>query len=200
MSPGMLGATHFQGVQGLAGLVSTLEEANGEFAISRRLYLLSRKMAATEALAAAVRIGGRKLALLGVRCRFRRGPFAARKDNASLNLAVLRRMVLKIVRSNRKKRLRSRRHQTRWLDQWLPCKPPRPNVIAPCTRLTFVDVKSTHCSLFSRTRCLARIGATLEPVFMYFYRLARSGGGLKGFDEVLFVQTEVCTPSEELPA
>jgi predicted transposase YbfD/YdcC len=52
MSPGLPGATHFQGIQGLAGLVSTLEEANGEIAISRRLYLLSRKMAAAEALAA----------------------------------------------------------------------------------------------------------------------------------------------------
>jgi hypothetical protein len=70
MSPGLLGATHFQGVQGLAGLVSTLEEANGEFAISRRLYLLSRKMAAAEALAAAVRIGGSKISFIGCSMSF----------------------------------------------------------------------------------------------------------------------------------
>lgn len=94
----------FPGLAGLADLVATREEANGEIAVSRRLYLLSRKMPAAEALAA-IRshwtIENQLHWVLDV--VFDEDRSRARSDNAPLNLAVLRRIALNIIRSNHEK-------------------------------------------------------------------------------------------------
>jgi Transposase DDE domain len=88
----------FPGIQGLADLISPREEPN------RRLYLLSCKMSAAEALTAIRAHWGIENKLHWVLdVVFDEDRSRARKDNAPLNLAVLRRIALNIVRSNREK-------------------------------------------------------------------------------------------------
>ncbi|MGH6934629.1 MAG: ISAs1 family transposase, partial [Methylocella sp.] len=94
----------FPGLVGLADLVARREEANGEITVSRRLYLLSRKMPAAEALAAIRSHWGIEHQLHWVLdVVFDEDRSRARSDNAPLNLAVLRRIALNIVRSNNEK-------------------------------------------------------------------------------------------------
>ncbi len=111
----------FPGLQALAELVARREEANGEISVSRRLYLLSRKMPAAEALAA-IRshwtVENQLHWVLDV--VFDEDRSRARKDNAPLNLAVLRRIALNIVRSNREKgSLRGKIKRAGWDNSFL---------------------------------------------------------------------------------
>lgn len=91
----------FPGLTAPADLVATRETADGRIATSRRVYAFSRRLTAAHALAA-IRVHG------GVENKLHwildaildEDRSRARTDNASLNLAVLRRIALNMARAS----------------------------------------------------------------------------------------------------
>lgn len=111
----------FPGLAGLAELVATREQPNGKIATSRRLYLVSRQMTATAALAA-IRahwtIENSLHWVLDVDLDEDRS--RGRRDNAPLNLAVLRRIALNCLRANpEKSSIRRKIKRAGWDDRFL---------------------------------------------------------------------------------
>lgn len=111
----------FPGLHGLADLIATREKADGKIETSRRLYLLSHKMTAAQALAA-VRahwtIENQLHWVLDV--VFDEDRSRARRDNAPLNLAVLRRIALNLTRANLEKgSLRGKIKRAAWDNRFL---------------------------------------------------------------------------------
>lgn len=115
----------FPGLVGLAELIATREQANGRFETSRRLYLLSHKTTAAKALAA-IRahwtIENKLRWVLDV--VFDEDRSRARRDNAPLNLAVLRRIALNLTRANPDKgSVRGKIKHAAWDNQFLATLP-----------------------------------------------------------------------------
>jgi predicted transposase YbfD/YdcC len=113
--------TAFPGLQGLADLLVSREKAGGKVETSRRLYLLSRKLTAAQALAA-VRahwtIENQLHWVLDV--AFDEDHSRARRDNAPLNLAVLRRIALNLTRAHTEKgSIRGKIKRAAWDNQFL---------------------------------------------------------------------------------
>jgi len=113
--------SQFPGLQGLADLFATREKPGGKVETSRRLYLLSRKMTAHQTLAA-IRahwtIENQLHWVLDV--AFDEDRSRARRDNAPLNLAVLRRIALNLTRANTEMgSLRGKIKRAAWDNQFL---------------------------------------------------------------------------------
>lgn len=117
----LAGRHEFPGLKGLAELIATREQVTGKIETSRRLYLLSQKMAAAQALAA-IRahwmIENQLHWVLDV--VFDEDRSRARRENAPLNLAVLRRIALNLTRANPEKgSIRGKIKRAGWDNRFL---------------------------------------------------------------------------------